>query len=264
MSENLAITPSAGEFDIARVKEWLDARPDTFEDSHGTGVYVVAGTPITADLLYRKTLLDSTRLPRAVFVHLEPSESRLDDEMGDADQMRSAMDFLRWLVATFDVKVRTQGYNRELTDEIRAHGVESQYRESVRIAPLPWANSLCEIGFFRSLDHGRDSNVSLEEVRRDSPGPDEGRVVEYLQSGRLYRTSGKVVRDMLDTSSDEPTVTGAAHLYTDGVYVWPSDLRYHVPRYHVRLPRHFLMHTRSNSWRVPPVDVAALPQLDFP
>lgn len=128
--------------------------------------------------------------------------------MGDADETRSAMDFLHWLVATFDVKVRTQGYNCELTDEIRAHGVESQYPESVRIAPLPWANSLREIGFIRYLDHGRVSNVLLEEVRRDSPGPDESRVVEYLQSGRLYRTSGTVVHDRLETSSDEPTVIG--------------------------------------------------------
>ena len=138
MSDNLSIiAPSAGEFDIARVKQWLDARPDTFEDPHGTGVYVIAGTPGMADFLYCKTLLDSTRLPRAVFVHLEPSEIRLDHEMGDANEMRSAMDFLRWLVATFDVKVRTQGYHRELTDEIRVQGVESQYSESVRIAPLP-------------------------------------------------------------------------------------------------------------------------------
>ena len=251
MSENLVLTPAHGALDIATIKAWLDARPDTFEDPHGTGLYAIAGRSDSADLHYQARLSDASGFPRTVLVTLGPSEVRLDQEMGNAEAQRSAMDFLRWMVETFDVHVRVDGYPDAPIDDLRKGGVESRYSAKVRNLPLAWASSPREIGFFRDLDHGRDTSVSLDEARRDQPGPDEERVIAYLRSGRVDQNSDAVARDMLafDEHHEHPVI-GPADVMTDGVYQWPADLPHYVERYHVRLPRHFLAHARARGWTV--------------
>jgi hypothetical protein len=251
MSEDLTLTPAHGAFDLERVKTWLDARPDAFQDPHLAHVYVITGHPAIADSSYGRRLEDPSRFPYDTIVSLSPTRIHLAQQMSDRDAQRSAMDLVRWLVTSEDVVVRADESNRDLTSQIREHGVESLYPPHVAGLPLAWEGSLIAVGFFRDFDRGDSATVWIKDARRDAPIADEDRLIEYLRSGRLQQRSDVIVHDVL--SPDYPDVGVADHL-TDGVYVWPADLPYQVRHYHVRLPRHFVLHARALGWKVPGSD----------
>jgi hypothetical protein len=249
MSDNLTITPRSSDFDVDRLRAWLDARPDAFEIS--ADVYRIADSPAHADLLYRKSLDDRSSL--GTFVHIAPREVVVENE-GHAASQRSALDFIEWLASENEVRFGAGwGGERDVTAELRAHGVEHHYPEPVRCAQLAWPKQLREIGFFSDLSYGATTSISLEQARRDAPAADEDSLAAYLAAGRVYR-AGNVL-----AIHDNGDVLGPADVLTDGVYLWPAQLADQVRRDHVRLPRHFLIHARTNGWRMPPVDLAALP-----
>src|SRR5262249_17046747 len=137
----------------------------------------------------------------------------------------------------------------DVTDEIRTGGVETQYSEPVRTAPLPWANELVELGFFRELAHGDPTGPSLTLASRPAASADDEAVARYLEAGHAYRGAGRVVPD----AGVGPPVP------TAGVCGGRADLASRVRTAPVRLPRHFRIHASRNHWQVSAVDFASLP-----
>jgi hypothetical protein len=248
MSDNLFIKPVAADFNVDRICAWLDARPDAVAVS--PVVYRIGDSPVHADLLYRKARED--RPSSGTFVRIDSREILIERE-GGTSSLRTTMELLKWLQGECELRVGT-GWSGEVdvTDEVRANGVEHLYENEVRNAELLWPKQLREIGFFRDLSYGHGRSVSLEQARREGPGTDDDAVITYLSSGHVFRAEDTMA------TNDVGHVIGPLLLLTDGVYIWPSLLAEQVRRAHVRLPRHFLIHARSNGWRIPDVDLAAL------
>jgi len=261
VATNLVIAPLHGQFDVDAIKHRLDSQPDTFEDPHGTGAYVIAGLPSSVPVLYHKRKADPSRFPNAVLVFLDPEKVLVNQEAGDQEEVRSAMEFVRWLCTQFECGIREDGF-ADLTDEVRKHGIDSLYAPHIRTMPLPWEGDLIRMGFFRELDHGDGSDFRLEDWITSTPGRDEEPLATYLDTGKIFRTTDDLARDMLADDPDEAPI-GPLRYLTDGTYVWPSDLPYYVRRYHVRLPRAFVIHARANGFRVPEhLDVSKLTMIE--
>jgi hypothetical protein len=71
----------------------------------------------------------------------------------------------------------------------------------------------------------------LKALRRDSPQPDEDRIIAYLEADLAIFGIGFIDRDRF-TGAD---LRGAATL-TDGTWIWPNCLAHYVRHYHFRIP----------------------------
>jgi hypothetical protein len=256
MARNLILSPVTGSFDTAAIQGYLEAQPDVFADPQGTGIYVITGLPEAVPNKESARQKDPSRFPRAGYVCVKPDSIHVDQEMADAEELRSILQFLKWMWERFEFSARDD-YGQDFTDRVRSEGVEHLYSNSVRSMPAPWANRLIKVGFFQELDHGDDRGPSLKEKRSDTPASDERRIADYLGTGHVLIASSEDVNDWL---ADDPDITiGPPHILTDGTYAWPADLPYYVRNYHVRLPKHFVLHAARNDFHIPAhVDVASL------
>lgn len=265
MGDYLVILPRA-RFDVEVVRDWLDARADVCEDPRDRNTYFVCGMPATAAFVAERRLLAPTRAPRACVVSVTADMILVNRERADVGGVRGSMEFLSWLVQQFEC---TLGAGTRGT--LRAGDAEKLYSARVRAEVLAWKQQLIGIGFYHELAHGSPVGPSLELARQDRAGPDDDRIGGYLAAGKLYRCAEELVA--LGTGSRVKAMSydwfvrdvglEPPHLRTDGAYVWPSDLLYYVRRYHVQLPRSFVVHARRNGWRVPEVDLASLPALEI-
>jgi hypothetical protein len=256
MTRNLFLTPVQGEFDSLRIRERIESQPDVFLDPHGTGTYVICGIPDAVPHLWRKRRQDPSRFPYACLVRVAPDRVQVEQQMADTEELRSTLEFMRWMWSNFTFTIREDG-GGDFTEQCRVHGIEFLYPSDVRSMPLPWGGRLIKLGFFRELDHGESDGPSLDDCRAETPDPDDERIVRYLESGHLYTAAPGVATDVL--AADPDVDIGPPHILTDGTYAWPADLPYYVRHYHVRLPRHFVIHIRRNDFQVPVgVDVASL------
>ena len=256
MVTNLFMSPTGADFDVTAIRSYLDAQPDTFADPHGTDFYIVGGMPEAVQGLWEERKQDATRFPYAVLVEVNPKQVTLVQEFANQYSLRSALEFARWMWSRGNLVVRDH-YGRDVTEDARTEGIDALYPGWARNMPIPWAGRLIKVGFFRELDHGDTSGPSLEESRAETPSPNEERVAAYLDAGHLLSASSEVASDRL---ADDPDIEiGPPHIRTDGTYAWPADLPYYVRNYHVRLPKHFLIHAERNNFQVPAqVDVASL------
>lgn len=256
MVNNLFMSPTGGDFDVAAIRSYLDAQPDTFADPHGTDFYIVGGMPEAVQGLWEERKQDASRFPYAALIEVTPKQVTLVQEFANQYNLRSALEFARWMWSRGNLVVRDH-YDRDVTKDARTEGIDALYPDWVKNVPIPWAGRLIKLGFFRELEHGDTSGASLGESRADTSSPDEDRVATYLDAGHLYMASPKMVEDWL---ADDPDVMiGPAHILTDGTYVWPADLPYYLRKYHVCLPKHFLMHLARNNFQIPAnVDVGSL------
>ena len=62
--------------------------------------------------------------------------------------------------------------------------------------------------------------------------------MDYLRSGRKIAAAAGSFKDAL-TGEVIPT---EALVFTDGIYVWQSDLTYYVEKYNFTLPGRFVKH----------------------
>ncbi len=201
-------------------------------------------------------LKDPTRFPRAGYITVTSEAITIDQEMADADELRSILEFLRWMRESYELTARDD-YGQDFTEQFRTQGVETLYSPLVRNMPVPWADKLIKVGFFQELDHGDISGPSLKTSRSDTSAPDEESISVYLAAGHLYKASSGMAEDWL--ADDTDVMIGPPHILTDGTYAWPADLSYYLRNYHVRLPKHFLLHIRRNNFQVPAnVDIASL------
>jgi hypothetical protein len=256
MVTNLFMSRARGEFDVAAVRSYLDAQPDTFADPHGTDYYLCGGMPEAVEGLREERRQDGTRFPCAVLIEVTPEQVTLVQEFANQYNLRSALEFAKWMWNQGDLVVRDY-YGRDVTGNCGTEGIDALYPDWVKNAPIPWAGRLIEVGFFRELDHGDISAPSLEESRADTPTADEDRIVAYLEKAHLLVPSANVAEDWL--AEDPDAENGPPHILTDGTYAWPADLPYYVRNYQVRLPKHFLMHVQRSDFQIPVnVDVASL------
>jgi hypothetical protein len=110
---------------------------------------------------------------------------------------------------------------------------------------------LIPVGFFHELSDDPDERRTLPSLcaaLSQTPHDDEARIVSYLKSGICVGARGCYVEDVLDPSSKAPL---HAHLYTDGTYLWRSDIAHYVEQYHLRLPLEFVHHMAAMNWHVP-------------
>jgi len=255
MASNLFFRPNEGAFDVASIREYLDSQPDAVEDPHGTAYYLVCGIPEAVQDRWEKRKADPSRFPRACLIQVTPNQITLVQESADDDELRSALEFARWMWSHFSFTVHDY-YGLDVTDQCR-EGIEPLYPDRVRDTPLAWAGRLIKVGFFRELDHGDIAGPSLSESRSDTPAPEEGRVATYLDAGHLYIESSGTANDWF--ADDPDVIIGPPHILTDSTYAWPADLPYYVRNYHVRLPKHFVLHAQRNNFQIPAnVDIASL------
>lgn len=124
-------------------------------------------------------------------------------------------------------------------------------------------SDLKTVGFFTELPHGHPEGPSLRESVRGQEQVNETESIGYLRSGVLLAGAPMVLYDIL-----EPLlVVGSAYLYTDGTWVWPSDLAYYVEKYHCALPEEFVAHMRSQGFKMPDqaeIDIDAIAKAFWP
>jgi hypothetical protein len=256
MTRNLFLIPLEGEFDSSSIRGRLDSQPDVFLDPHGTGTYVLCGIPEAVPHLWRKRWNDPSRFPYACLVRVSSERVQVDQEMADAEELRSALEFMRWMWSNFKFTIREDG-GSDFTEQCRTQGIEFLYPPDVRAMRLPWEGRLIKLGFFRELDHGESNGPSLEDCRAETLDDNEAQIVRYLESGHMHTIASGIVADVL--SDDGDVEIGPPHILTDGTYVWPADLSYYVRNYHVRLPKHFVLHAQRNNFQIPGnVDIDSL------
>jgi hypothetical protein len=117
--------------------------------------------------------------------------------------------------------------------------------------------ALKRVGFFREvravLREDTSALPSIHEAIRDVAHPDEGRIVEYLREGCGLAWCGGVFPDVLNPHSG---VMLSPDYLTDGVWLWPGELRHYVAEHHVALPDEFVDDMRENGWVVPALSQA--------
>ena len=255
MTVDIAITPVDRPFDVTALRDWLDARPDTFEDPACANRYLVNGYTLAAAFA-REDLLDNPAAsPYGCVVYLSETHVGVVHELGGLAALRSTLDFVDHVVTSYRCSVRVDD-KTDLTAQIDRDGARSLYPQDIVDAPLPWAHTLIGVGLFHELEHGWPFGPSLRRACRDAAGPDDAMLVAYLDAGRLYRRATADAFDIFDGS--EPITP--PHLLTDGTYIWPADLAHYVRTHHVELPRAFVIHVRAHGGEIPEnVHVASLP-----
>jgi hypothetical protein len=106
------------------------------------------------------------------------------------------------------------------------------------------------LGFCDVPWHDSPGGLSLKEAVRPAPHPHQAGILAYLRAGRWFAVRPMVVEDVLQP---ERGLVSDSHWYTDGVWIWATDVIYYVERYHIELPTDFVTHMAAKGWSCPPV-----------
>lgn len=131
---NLAVTPVAGEFDVPAIRERLLEAPDVLAGPLGENVFMVCGWPSSVPHHYHKRLTDQ-RFPYCLLATPSERQVLVSQEFADQDELRSGMEFLRWLTGQVPCRIREDGF-ADLTDQVREH----LRRYHVRLLPSTLAH----------------------------------------------------------------------------------------------------------------------------
>ncbi|MFE0685903.1 hypothetical protein ACFW17_34580 [Streptomyces sp. NPDC058961] len=114
------------------------------------------------------------------------------------------------------------------------------------------------VGDFRELEYGSPDGPSIRAAVRTAASAYEGDLVRYLRAGTTLVATPSAVPDVL---SESAAFIGGLHLFTDGQWLWYSDLAHYVGLYHVALDPAFVEHARSNNWTVPQVSIERVEEM---
>ena len=104
------------------------------------------------------------------------------------------------------------------------------------------------VGYFFELAVQERLNM-LEKIQQPIASNQEKKIVGYLSDGTLFGVGMGVDTDIL--KADQPAI-GTLDIITDGVWVWPSTLKYCVVTYHIKLPTEFMkLVVANNNWKCP-------------
>lgn len=126
MAKNLILLPARGTFEVEDIKEYLHGRKDVFLDPLGTGIYLMCGVPEAVEYRRQERLQDSARFPYMCLVQVEPERVHIIQEMADAEELRSARAFLRWMCERFVCRIRDD-YGQDLTERCGAGDIDKLY-----------------------------------------------------------------------------------------------------------------------------------------
>lgn len=126
MVYSVFFTPVAGSFDLESIKHYFEAKRDVFLDPLGTPTYIVCGVPEAVELSRERRLEEPDRFPYAVLVRVKPDEINVFQEYGDKYDLRSARDFVRWLLEQQPCTIQDE-YSADWTERVRREGVGVLY-----------------------------------------------------------------------------------------------------------------------------------------
>jgi hypothetical protein len=116
-------------FDVDAVNRYLEAMPDAFLDPLGTLTYIVCGVSEAVEYCRDKRIAEPDRFPYSVLVTVQPDMIKVVQEYGDEYELRSARDFVRWVIEQQPCLVK---------DEYGADWTERVQREGVGVLYPPW------------------------------------------------------------------------------------------------------------------------------
>lgn len=126
MVYSVFLCPLGIEFDVDLVKRHLGAMPDVFLDPLGSLTYIVCGLPEGVELIRDERLAEPERFPYSVLVTVEPNVINVVQEYGDKYQLRSARDFVRWVIERHPCRIEDE-YRDDWTDKVQREGVGVLY-----------------------------------------------------------------------------------------------------------------------------------------
>ena len=98
-----------------------------------------------------------------------------------------------------------------------------------------------------AIDDGLDLGKFLVPRLSKNPSPNHLLIVSYM------RESSTLDEDVMFGFSvdyfDESKFIGPRKLYTDGVWIWSTDIIYYVEKYFLKLPSEFLSEMKKLNWQ---------------
>jgi hypothetical protein len=114
------------EFDVEATKRYLEARPDVILDPLGTSIYLVCGGPDAVAVCRDERIAEPDRFPNVVLVTVQPDVVNVFQEYGDAYDLRSARDFVCWLIEQQRCLIKDE-YSFDWTEQVSREGVGALY-----------------------------------------------------------------------------------------------------------------------------------------
>jgi hypothetical protein len=126
MVHSVFLYPTGDGFDVDPIKRYLEAKPDVILDPLGTPTYIVCGGPEAVAVRRDKRIEEPDRFPNAVLVTVQPDMINVFQEYGDKYDLRSARDFVRWVIERQPCLVKDE-YRFDWTEQVRREGVGVLY-----------------------------------------------------------------------------------------------------------------------------------------
>lgn len=126
MVHSLFLYPTENEFDVAPIQRHIEAKPDVFLDPLGTPTYIVCGGPEAVDIRREKRIERPDRFPYSVLVTIQPDVINVVQEYGDEYDLRSARDFVRWVIEQQPCLIKDE-YQFDWTEQVQREGVNVLY-----------------------------------------------------------------------------------------------------------------------------------------
>jgi hypothetical protein len=126
MVHSVFLYPTNDGFDVDPIKRYLEARPDVILDPLGTPTYLVCGVPEAVAVCRDERVEEPDSFPNVVLVTVQPDVINVFQEYGDEYDLRSARDFVRWVIERHPCLVKDE-YRFDWTEQVRREGVGVLY-----------------------------------------------------------------------------------------------------------------------------------------
>lgn len=131
MVHSVFLYPTGDRFNVDTIKRHLEAKPDVIHDPLGTPTYLVCGLP-EAVAVYRDERIEHPEaFPYVVLVTVEPNVINVFQEYGDEDDLRSAREFVRWVIDQQPCRIEDE-YRSDWTEQVRREGVGVLYPSQLK------------------------------------------------------------------------------------------------------------------------------------
>jgi hypothetical protein len=124
--ESVFLLPAEGRFDPAPLEKYLSELPDVLLDPLGSGLYLVCGQEQATGPYRDRRLERPWEFPYVVLVTVTPEWVNVVQEYGNAEQLRSAREIVRWLLAEQPCRVE-DAYQGDWTERVARDGVDVLY-----------------------------------------------------------------------------------------------------------------------------------------
>lgn len=97
------------------------------------------------------------------------------------------------------------------------------------------------IGFFSENSLSMADIGSIKEFLSKNVNYDKNKIIDYLNKGKKEAVCPRFIYDAITNEQIATSFT----VYTDGEYVWKSDLQYYIRKYNIILPSDFISKIQS-------------------